>query len=350
MIFSRNPRTGNRAEQLRQKRMQPVQKRPAAIKSPLAAKKTVNQALPRKSPIVMRSINYGSPVRQVAIPQPRRKVVYTTGSHGVETRLPSLPIMRFNWQWISGLLAVTCIVLTLIFTNMDVYKINSIELEGVQRVPTEEIQAVLSSYTNSIFTLDRREIIDALAVAFPELTEIHVEVNLPNRIKVSAIERQPIMAWKAGDQIVWIDAEGMVMPVRGEAGDLLTVKGSGNPPFSMAIDEPQSVMDYALMVLKQQAEPPTPESSKNYIDPAILSAAINLSALMPSGATLVYDSVSGMGWKDPGGWKVYFGNNLADIQFKQAEYQAIMQNLEQMGIKPAMVSVEHVDSPYFRTE
>jgi hypothetical protein len=142
----------------------------------------------------------------------------------------------------------------------------------------------------------------------------------------------------------------MVMPVRGEAGDLLTVKGSGNPPFSMAIDEPQSVMDYALMVLKQQAEPPTPESSKNYIDPAILTAAINLSALMPSGATLVYDSVSGMGWKDPGGWKVYFGNNLADIQFKQAEYQAIMQNLEQMGIKPAMVSVEHVDSPYFRTE
>jgi len=57
-----------------------------------------------------------------------------------------------------------------------------------------------------------------------------------------------------------------------------------------------------------------------------------------------------MGWRDPGGWRVYFGNDLSNIEFKKVEYQTIMDELTKRGIKPTMVSIENEDAPYFRID
>jgi len=57
-----------------------------------------------------------------------------------------------------------------------------------------------------------------------------------------------------------------------------------------------------------------------------------------------------MGWRDSGGWEVFFGTDLSNINLKQIEYQTILAKLNEMGVTPAMISVEHVDSPYFRME
>jgi len=53
---------------------------------------------------------------------------------------------------------------------------------------------------------------------------------------------------------------------------------------------------------------------------------------------------------DPGGWKVYVGLDLSDLGTKIAEYQAIIKKLDLQGIRPVMVSVEHIDAPFFRTQ
>jgi hypothetical protein len=75
-----------------------------------------------------------------------------------------------------------------------------------------------------------------------------------------------------------------------------------------------------------------------------------MNAHIPEGAALIYDPISGMGWRDPGGWEVYFGNDLSNVALKQVMYQAILERLEAVGVSPVMISVVHVDAPYYRTE
>jgi len=71
---------------------------------------------------------------------------------------------------------------------------------------------------------------------------------------------------------------------------------------------------------------------------------------MPQETTFLYSHNNGLGWIDPGGWKVYVGLDLSDLGTKIAEYQAIIKKLDLQGIRPVMVSVEHIDAPFFRTQ
>ncbi len=373
MNSDRNRQPLTRAEQLRQKRQQtdaqkrqqapakkyqqvPAQQRPPAARTTPSRRSVphssqpANRSVPHVSPMVSRSIRYGTPLRQAVNTQPRRKVVYRVGANGVETRMPSLPIIQFNWQWVSAFLTLALLVLALLLTNLSIFAVNRIEVVGMQRVTAADIQSVVQTTTHSVFTLDRQKSLDAIAFAFPELKDIRLSISLPDGVKISATERQPIMAWKTGDQLYWIDAEGVIMQPRGEFGELLTVSSESTPPTVKPVAKVESIVDYAESVLDDQTNPVTPEESINYINLDVLKAAIQMSAIMPQGASLVYDSLAGMGWNDPGGWRVFFGNDLENIQFKQTEYQAIIEELNRQGITPVMVSVKHVDSPYYRTE
>lgn len=356
MKLGRNRQPLSRAEQLRQKRQQTVvQRRPAAESKPAPrttprSTPAVNRSVAHVSPVVSRSIRYGTPLRETVTTQPRRKVYYAVGANGVETRLPSLPIIHFNWQWVSGILTLGCLVLALLMTNLSIFKVNVVNVEGMQRVTPADLQPIIQQNASSVFTLNKPRILTALAIAFPELKDIHFSLSLPDGVNVSAVERQPVLIWKAGDYTFWIDAEGVVMSPRGDAGQLLTIESNNSVPQVRSAKRIRSVVDYAEMVIEQKTNPLTPEDSMDLMDPEVMKAAIEMSAIMPAGSTLVYDTFAGMGWRDPGGWKVYFGNDLSNIQFKQVEYQAIMQQLANQGINPVMINLKHVDSPYYRTE
>jgi hypothetical protein len=52
---------------------------------------------------------------------------------------------------------------------------------------------------------------------------------------------------------------------------------------------------------------------------------------------------------DPNGWQVYIGKDLNQFEAKMATYQAIISELESRGIRPTLVSVEHLDAPFYRS-
>jgi hypothetical protein len=343
ILKSRQP-DSKRSDALRQKRSGQTtdrtrQKTPSTVSRPAAS----------STRVVSRS-SVNSAARRPAATQPRRKVYYSVGRHGVETRLPAIPIIHFEWRWVSAALAVTTLILALMMTNMTGFQVSVVEANGLQRLKPEDITPIVLSNTTSAFTVDQKALRDQVALAFPELKDIRVNVHLPNRVSIDAVERQPVLSWKAGDQVLWIDADGVVFDPRGEVQNLLVIKAEVLPPLSRPLESTTSVIDYAMQVISTQTDPLTPEEAINTIDPQVFKAAITLSGLMPQGAKLVYDPISGMGWRDPGGWRVYFGNDLTDIQFKQSEYKTIIENLRNLGISPLLVSVEHVDAPYFRTE
>lgn len=335
----------SRAELLRRQRQQQSQQHFTNVKQQVS-----HSSAQRTVPVTSRSFPYATPVRQTYGTTPKKKVYYAVGANGAEMRMPSLPIIHFQWQMVSGALAVILLVLVLLLTNLSTFEIQNVETVGITRISSADIVTALRGNAGSIFTLDRQKAEKALAVAFPELADVHLRVGFPAKVVVTARERQPILAWTAGDQTLWIDQEGIVMPVRGDAGSLITIKSNVTPPLTKSIETTNGVLDFTRIAAENLAVKDDAELIIPQIYPDVLQAAIGLTAQLPEGAILIYDPVDGMGWFDQRGWKVFFGIDLSDMQLKQVEYQTIIDRLSQDGVTPTMISVEFVHAPYFRTE
>jgi len=302
------------------------------------------------SPVITRKTDRQAGAREAATGQPRRKVVYKVGADGVETRLPAIPILHFSWQWISGLLAVLLFLFTIILINSKIFRVRSLKVEGLTRYAAEEFQPLIKGRKTSLFLFNTNEVMQSFSLVYPELQDPQISIDMPNQVIISAAERQPIILWQASDGAYWIDAEGVVMAKRGEIDGLLFIESPVAPPLAVTKNQSISAVDYARMVIERKAGYLTSEDLVDRINGEVLQAIIEMSAILPEGASLVFDPIAGMGWRDSGGWEVFFGTDLSNIDLKQTEYQTILAKLVELGVAPAMISVEHVDSPYFRME
>ncbi len=282
--------------------------------------------------------------------RPRRKVVYRVAANGVETRLPAIPILHFSWQWVSGMIAVLLLLFTIILINSPMFRVNTLTIQGLSRYSQDEFKPLLKGRKTSIFLFNRENLTSALLLSHPELVNPQVDIAMPNQIVVTAAEREPILQWVANGQTYWVDEEGVILEPRGEAGNLIFVESPVSPPLAKQQIKDPSIVDYARLWIEKKVSAMNNQAVLDRMDAATLKAVIGMNAILPAGASLVYDPVAGMGWRDPGGWEVYFGTDLSNVEFKLVEYQTILARLNEMGLTPAMISVEHVDSPYFRTE
>lgn len=342
----------SRADQLRQKRQQTSQQRvntprqQAAPRS-VASVQTPNVTYRRTSPYATPNLAGARPATST------RKVHYARGANGVEIRMPALPAANVNWQSASLYIAFALLLVVILLTNLSGFQVAAVELKGANRVTGADVTPAVVAVSHSIFTLDRETVVKAVAAAFPEFSKISLRVALPNRVVLNVSERQPVLAWISGDTTQWIAADGVVMPARGDGGTLLTISSDVAVPASSPASADQSsasTSDSTDAQASTDASTTAAAAGPQIVSQQLLQAAVSLASQMPSGASLVYDPVSGLGWNDPQGWQVYFGLDLSDIALKQSEYQAILARLQSLGITPSLISVAHIDSPYYRTE
>ncbi len=341
MTPERASSASSRAEQLRQKRQHSSQQRVDTARQQATRVTGQNVGTTTRRTSSPYSVPLTHSTRSASV----RKVHYAQTGNGVEVRLPALPQVQLNWQMGSVFLAIATLILVILLTTLDTFQVKNVEVTGNSRVTAADIQTVVNGANHSIFTLDRQQTVNTILTAFPELTNIHLKVSFPDTVILIVTERQPILAWVSQDTTQWVDAEGVVMPARGDGGTLLSVKSSVMVPVLVTAADAEAADSETSSEAAISTEPKI-----DHIDPAVLQTAISLGAQLPSGASLVYDPIAGMGWKDPKGWRVYFGLDLSNIQAKLVEYQAIVDRLGKLGIKPALISVEHLDAPYYRTE
>ena len=95
----------------------------------------------------------------------------------------------------------------------------------------------------------------------------------------------------------------------------------------------------------QHLENTTPRTTADFVE-----AIISLTTTVPEGSQLQYHPQFGLGWHDPQGWMVYFGQDTTNIDSKLTEYQNILSELNQLGVTPALISLEFVHAPFYRME
>jgi cell division protein FtsQ len=335
----------NRAEKVRQRRNSRSQDRVTRAADFSHVRPTSNPA------VTVRGRGMGNPILKKTSTQTRRKYYVALDAAGAELSMPAIPMIRPGWRLLSGLIVITMVVLLVVVSATATFQVKVAQVAGLQRLSQADVEAILDLKGKSIVMVDPAALRTTLEKAFPELSGVAINITLPANLNIAVRERQPVLAWTVKDKLTWIDAEGVLFAPRGDAGSLLTVLADGNPPMAQVLP---SVDDIQNSNVTAYASPsitiPATDPTKQLVDLKIIDAAALLRTQMPEKSSLVYNSINGLGWTDPRGWKVYFGLNLDDMAEKLTMYQAIVDQLTQKKILPTVISVENINAPFYRLE
>lgn len=324
----------SRAEKIRA-RKQESRKEPQ--KMPFGTSATRKQTKHRV-PVTRRA-----PYRVQPINRKRNKVNVPLKTKGAELQLPAFPNINLDWRLLSGVLFILSLAMIFVFSGFSTFEVSAITLEGAQRLAGETILSTVSLSGTSIISIKPDEVENRVLEDFPSIKEAHVTTGLPASVTIQVVERQPIILWQQENASLWIDAEGIMFPVRGEAEVPLTVIANGDPP---AVESAQENVDEDESInLSLLAQPTYPETT-----PEFVKGVLSLKDYVPENSSLQYDPQFGLGWQDPNGWLVYFGRDISEIDIKLAEYQTIIEALQAENLTPAMISLEFLHAPFYRLE
>jgi cell division protein FtsQ len=265
---------------------------------------------------------------------------------------------RIGWRLISFLLtAAFAFGLYQMWTKPE-FRISEIKINGLQRINADEVLSALDLTGKRIFSIDPGAVKLTLERTFPELWDIKVHLIMPNQVSIQLLERQPMIAWDFSKFVLWVDAEGYLIPARNLEQDLLTIRADALPVYQLAseaeIDVDSLEIDRIVNIIRDK--PQVKNSFKQSIFFAfpkkitqnLLTAILQLNAWMPDEKELLYEAIRGVGWQDARGWEVFIGSKLENINDKMLMYETIVRELDKQGIQPSLVSVEFLHAPYYR--
>lgn len=318
----------SRADQLRQKRRIESAKRQNAVRA-----ETSRAA--HSPTIIARNYSQAVPLYQSTVIKPKKARYYMNRKSGGEYRVRTATGIQFSAKSISSVATITLLVFLLIGMISPVFRVSNVNAVGLQRISASEVQTALDLNSIAIFSIDKSVLATQIRTSFPELANVQISLSLPGTLTLKATERVPVISWSSPKGTVWVDMEGAIFPARGEATPALAIQADDEPP---------------VMLVNHQDDSGTPSYDHSHVDPEVLNTIFLLTASMPDETTLLYSEMDGVGWYDQRGWQVFIGLDLSNIVTKINEYEAIIGQLSSQGITPTMVSVEHVDAPFFRTE
>lgn len=309
-----------------------VRQRRAAQQAKDAQKESASRSMPPVTTRAGSSSVAKKKKRKPNVRQRRYEIAVNTASENLRT--VSMPFIRLEWRAASALLVILLgIGLYLLWTS-PYFMVAAPQIQGNQRLGSEEISSVLNLTGESVFLLRPNQLERGLLIAYPSLASVSITVSLPNQVRIHVTERQPLIVWQQqSGGAAWIDAEGIAFLPRGQVDGLVSILALGPPPAP--------VVDTASA--SELAPPP-------FISPETVAALEALAPYAPQGAPIIYDPQYGLGWNDARGWSVRLGDITKDIALKLRIYETMVNWFAQHNIHPVLVSVAHPHAPFYRTE
>lgn len=275
----------------------------------------------RKVERASRSVKRSKPKRRRAR---RRYDVTVQRELGTALQLPAIPRFQVRTRILSFLLLVGCVWSLQGLLTSDRYTVMKVEAVGNQLLSSGQIRSLSEIEGQSIFQVDDVAVQRSLEEE-PEVEQAEVKVQWPNRVMVEIEERGPTVEWSDAGRIWWLSTDGVAYVQHGERSDLIRIE-SETPVLNVSQDAEESVVDKGL-----------------------LASAEQLGAELPSVEQWIFDPSLGLGFDDPGGWRVYFGMD-GDMKVKATVYRAIVEKIKDENVVPTFVSVEDATAPYYKVE
>ncbi len=237
-------------------------------------------------------------------------------------RLTLAPVVG-PWQAYGSRLAAALVLVALgwaaytVFASSDFY-VYGAEVQGNAVVTPEEVYAASQLDGTSVFWVDA----DATAKkvgALPNVKSAQVAVRLPAHVTITIEERTPELMWQTGNARWWIDAEGTVVPPRGDLSSPLTIIDTDAQPVSAG----------------------------QRLDPSIMAAARSLRRLLPELPEMHYSRATGISFTTREGWPVHLGDGQ-NMDAKLTILVALRKDLLARNVAPEFIDVRFVERPYYK--
>jgi hypothetical protein len=319
--------TPSRADLVRQRRKQDETRR---SKRPAPRASQPTPTLPRRGATLDASTVRAKPK---AKPIRTYEAVAAAAPAAGQIQVPALPRIHFRvrvgWRLLSFFLAAIFGAAIYFAWTSPLFRVPAATLVGNQMLTAEEIESVLRLSGSPVYFIVPADVENAVRLNFPEITSVKVNVDLPNQVTATIVERQPIIRWEQAGSYAWVDAEGVIFRPRGERSDLVVVSASGSPPAGL-----RSEVD---------ALAPVP-----YVAAQVVESIRLLAPNVPQGSVLLFDPKYGLGWVDARGWTVWFGAAPGETDMKLRVYASLVESILGRGITPTFINVAYPSAPYYR--
>jgi hypothetical protein len=189
---------------------------------------------------------------------------------------------------------------------------------GQTRVPVDDIARASGLIGLHVAWANSAEVESRLLEALPSLRAARVTCTLPANCAITVAEREPFLAWRWGDALVWVDRDGIVYSARNGLQDTLVIESS-------------------------DVQPPPPGQR---VDPALMTAIVAAAQALPEVRSFLYSAARGLEFIDASGYPVVLGtgSNMAD---RVVVWRALREDLASRGIEPMYIDVRFPLAPYY---
>jgi cell division protein FtsQ len=204
-----------------------------------------------------------------------------------------------------------------IFNSPNFY-VFAIDLQGASVVTYDEVYQAAGLEGLSIFWVNPDQVARRVET-LPNVKSAQVRAGLPAHISISVEERQPQFVWQTGETRWWVDAEGTIVPPRGD-------------------------MPGALTIVDADAQPVEPGQ---VLDASVVGAAQALRQLLPELKVMNYSQATGISFRTREGWPVYLGDGR-NMEAKLTVLVAMRDDLLARGATPEFIDVRFLSKPFYR--
>lgn len=140
------------------------------------------------------------------------------------------------WRVARWFLPIPLVIVGL-FTLYPRWVVAGVDVEGLNPELAAQVRAALGLEGKPMLDFDRPHLENSLLARFPDIKSVKITRVLPNRVRVEAEERRPVLVWQRAAQSFLVDEEGVIYrAVRGETGLPRLVDGGNNDPAAARLD------------------------------------------------------------------------------------------------------------------
>ncbi len=215
------------------------------------------------------------------------------------------------------LLVAAAGLLAYMFISANFY-VWEVEVAGARWVQGQDLLQAAGLEGLSIFYADPVGIARRLE-SLPQIARAEVACELPARVRVTVLEREPAAIWQNHGVQYWVDRDGVLFPRLGELEDpLIIVEQDG--PARVAGDR---------------------------VEARVVEAAGRLAELIPGVRIVGYSSAEGLFFDIPQGYRV-LTRPERDMETVAAALQALLDKLSREGIAARVLDLRYETRAYWR--
>jgi cell division protein FtsQ len=248
----------------------------------------------------------------------------TSVPNSILTLKPAIKFWQVNRSRIVGLLVLAFLawIMYLLF-DLDDFYVYEAEIKGNHVLTAEEIYAASGVDSQSVFWLNPQEIAANVEI-LPNIKTARIYLTLPANLTIEVEERQPEVIWQTGDDIWWIDNEGLFVPPRNET----------------EVDENR------LRIVDRDG---FPVRANDRLDLSIVRGAQIVHEHKPEIKDFMYTRQYGLIYQTPTGWPVYLGRSN-DLPAKLIVAQALQADLLARQVTPLFIDVRNPSRAIYKEQ